>query len=106
MPKAVMVSHDNIIFESTNAIRMLADYCGNGKDVNGKTDYEERILSYLPLSHVAGMMVDIICPVAMTADEACGGKCYTTVSFARPYDLKLGTISMRLKEVQPTMFLG
>ena len=57
------------------------------------------------------MMVDIVCPVVMTASKDSSdtpyiGKCYTSVSFARPYDLKLGTIAKRLQAVQPTMFLG
>ena len=41
---------------------------------------EERVLSYLPLSHVAGMLVDIIMPLAMTATRP-GWQC---ASFARP----------------------
>ena len=47
---------------------------------------EERVISYLPLSHVAGMLVDIINPLVLTAI----GPSWTSVSFARPYDLKLG----------------
>jgi long-chain-fatty-acid--CoA ligase ACSBG len=103
-PKAVMVSHDNIFFESCTVLNLLADKVGNGFDLQGNPDDEERIISYLPLSHVAGMMVDIVCPVAMTARRE--SPSYCTVSFARPYDLKLGTLAMRLQSVRPTMFLG
>merc|ERR1719162_654144 len=63
---------------------------------------QDRILSYLPLSHVAGMMVDIVTPVVM-ANRFEG---YTTFYFARPYDLKLGTIKDRLCAARPTLFLG
>ena len=103
-PKAVMVSHDNIFFESCTVLNLLADRVGNGYDLQGNPDDEERIISYLPLSHVAGMMVDIVCPVALTARHE--SPSYCTVSFARPYDLKLGTLAVRLQSVRPTMFLG
>ena len=63
---------------------------------------EERIISYLPLSHVAGMMVDIVCPIVGAAFK----EGYACNYFARPYDLKVGTIGDRLKAVKPTMFLG
>ena len=60
------------------------------------------IISYLPLSHVAGMMVDIVCPIVGAAVM----KSWVTVYFARPYDLKAGTIGDRLRGVRPTVFLG
>ena len=50
--KAVMISHDNIIFESFCLAQLLHDEVDFGKG-------QERILSYLPLSHVAGFMVGI-----------------------------------------------
>jgi len=92
-PKAVMCSHDNFLFESRMVLYMLKNIIGQG---------EERLISYLPLSHVAGMMVDIICPVVGAAFS----KGFFTVYFARPYDLKDGTIGARLTFVKPTMFLG
>ena len=56
-PKAVMITHDNILFEAKNAIEAIDESRGGITAApNG-----DRILSYLPLSHVAGMMVDIIC---------------------------------------------
>jgi len=66
------------------------------------TASEERVLSYLPLSHVAGMLVDIVIPMYMTAKRP-GWSC---AFFARPYDLKAGSVGDRLRAVQPTMFLG
>ena len=62
----------------------------------------ERILSYLPLSHVAGMMVDIIMPLYSTAYLPAT----MNVSFARVYDLKAGSLKDRLQSVKPTLFLG
>jgi long-chain-fatty-acid--CoA ligase ACSBG len=92
-PKAVMISHDNIIFEVENVIKIIP---------NGRDDCEERMLSFLPLSHVAGMMVDIIAPMVITSK----GGSWGTVYFARNYDLSKGTVADRLRCVKPTLFLG
>jgi len=94
-PKAVMISHDNILWEAQNAASQI-----NGMGIDEAQP--DRIISYLPLSHVAGMMVDIVCPLVVTALMPS----YTTVYFARPYDLKAGTIGDRLRGVEPTLFLG
>jgi len=94
-PKAVMISHDNIVFEAFNAASLIK---GFAQDPNEG----DRIISYLPLSHVAGMMVDIVCPIVGAAVM----KSWVTVHFARPYDLKAGTIGDRLRGVRPTVFLG
>merc|ERR1739846_19554 len=63
---------------------------------------EERVLSYLPLSHIVGLMVDIgsqiIASSLLPANIA--------VFFARPYDLKAGSLGDRLRICQPTIFLG
>lgn len=93
-PKAVMISHDSITYEAVVATTMM--------DGIGTTAEEERLLSYLPLTHVAGMLVDIIMPLVFTAQT----KCWVSVGFARPYDLKLGSIAMRLNAIKPTVFLG
>merc|ERR1719267_86705 len=93
-----MISHDNVIYESTAVFDLLATYVTNHK----KNAQQERILSYLPLSHVAGMMVDIVAPVSLTATSPS----YQTVYFARPYDLKVGAIKDRLQVAKPTVFLG
>eukprot|EP00467_Chlorarachnion_reptans_P011450 CAMPEP_0114506266 /NCGR_PEP_ID=MMETSP0109-20121206/11333_1 /TAXON_ID=29199 /ORGANISM="Chlorarachnion reptans, Strain CCCM449" /LENGTH=747 /DNA_ID=CAMNT_0001684837 /DNA_START=126 /DNA_END=2369 /DNA_ORIENTATION=- len=95
-PKAVMVSHDNILWEG-HAVMSQVDVIGAKKE-------EERSISYLPLSHVAGMMVDIICPIFLTGSDMNPG--WFCVHFARPYDLKIATIVERFKAVRPTMFLG
>ena len=93
-PKAVMISHDNIIFETRAALMSIQVCC--------VAPEEERIISYLPLSHVAGMMVDIIVPL-ISAAEMAG---WMSVNFARVYDLKASSIVERFSVVRPTMFLG
>merc|ERR1719317_535284 len=61
-PKAVMISHDNVLFESSLVLRVLSRETGLAQ-----TAKEERNLSFLPLSHVAGMMVDIVMPLVLTS---------------------------------------
>jgi long-chain-fatty-acid--CoA ligase ACSBG len=89
-----MITHDNLISEAYMAGLQMPGVCVK--------EEEERVLSYLPLSHVAGMLVDIIMPLAMTATRP-GWQC---ASFARPYDLKVGSVGDRLRAVRPTLFLG
>lgn len=97
-PKAVMCSHDNIVFEARTLFNRDMHLVGGlGDDAE-----EERLLSYLPLSHVAGMMVDVIAPLAVAAFSP-GWVCLT---FARPYDLSAGSLGDRLRAVTPTIFLG
>lgn len=55
----------------------------------------DRIISYLPLSHIAAQLLDIHCPL-MT-----GTQCF----FAMPDALR-GSIGVTLKEVKPTVFFG
>lgn len=96
-PKAVMISHDNIIFESFCLGQMLYETVGMAREPK-----QERIVSYLPLSHVAGFMVDVCSPMVTTATKPG----WVTTYFARNYDLKAGTIKDRLVAARPTMFLG
>lgn len=95
-PKAVMISHDNLVYESSAVCDMLVKSVGFGADEG------ERIVSYLPLSHVAGMMVDVVAPILFTALHPS----FETTFFARPYDLKAGSVKDRLCAARPTMFLG
>jgi len=92
-PKAVMISHDNLLFAGSvffNVAKL------------GQTEKEHRIISYLPLSHIAAMMLDTVAPMYMTARAPA----WCSVAFARPYDLKAGSIGDRLRSVKPTIFLG
>lgn len=95
-PKAVMVTHDNLVFEART---VMFEGVSN---VAAKDTDEERIISYLPLSHIAGQMLDIMSSVAITALRPG----YCQVFFARSYDLKVGTLAERLRMVKPTVFLG
>lgn len=96
-PKAVMVSHDNIVYESHTVFSNLVKSCGFAANAE-----EERILSYLPLSHVAGMLVDFTGQLIISSMFPAR----SAVFFARPYDLKVGTIKDRLSIARPTAFLG
>ena len=83
-PKAVMISHDNLCWTAQN---VLDNYL--------HLSHEERIVSYLPLSHVAGQLIDIYLTMFI-------GSC---AYFAQPDALK-GTLTNTLKEVRPTFFFG
>jgi len=103
-PKAVMVSNDNIIWESI----AVFDHMFN--NMSGSLPENFRVLSYLPLSHVAAQMLDLVCPLVITAaGEGYGpsflSKMYYTTWFARPDALK-GTLKNSLVACKPTIFLG
>jgi len=83
-PKAVMISHDNITWTAQNII-----------DHYIYLNHEDRVVSYLPLSHIAAQLIDIYCVLIL------GGCVY----FAQPDALK-GTLTVTLKEVKPTFFFG
>jgi long-chain-fatty-acid--CoA ligase ACSBG len=83
-PKAVMISHDNLCWTAQN---VLEHYL--------RLNHEERIVSYLPLSHVAGQLIDIYLTMFV------GGCAY----FAQPDALK-GTLTVTMKDVRPTFFFG
>lgn len=85
LPKGVMLSHDNIIWTTKTVCDMVG--------VNATTI--EKIVSYLPLSHVAAQMMDIYMPLV------CAGETW----FAQPTALK-GTLINSLNDAKPTIFLG
>ncbi|CAD8094982.1 unnamed protein product [Paramecium sonneborni] len=82
-PKGVMLSHDNYMFTVAQHLKKY------------KIDDEIRIVSYLPLSHVAAQLVDIV------GIFRWGGHLY----YANP-DALQGSLIVTLKEVRPTFFLG
>lgn len=90
-PKAVMLSHDNASWTS-GCIYSLLDTWG---------DSNERIVSYLPLSHIAAQLEDIFFPIFTTAN--C--KSSASVWFARPDALK-GSLKDTLAQARPTFFFG
>lgn len=84
-PKGVMLTHDNLTWDSyTIAMRLPCFVPGN-----------ETIVSFLPLSHVAAQMVDIIMTLTFGV----------TVYFADKDALK-GTLVNTLQEARPTRLLG
>ena len=104
-PKAVMISHDNMIYESAASTRQI--FVQSGKSI----PKELRIVSYLPLSHVAAQMLDIATPMVLTGFgyEGYGPSefhhCWYTTWFADPNALK-GTLPLTLAACRPTAFLG
>jgi long-chain-fatty-acid--CoA ligase ACSBG len=86
-PKAVMISHDNVTWMIATVI---LNYLGRG-DL-GPTD---KIISYLPLSHIAAQVIDI------HATMFFGGCTY----FAQPDALK-GSLTVSMRDVKPSFFFG
>jgi long-chain-fatty-acid--CoA ligase ACSBG len=82
-PKGVMLSHDNVVYEG-KAVVQLHKFPKGG-----------RVLSYLPLSHIAGQMVDIYAMLAL------GGTTYCADN-----KVMKGTLPDNLNWCKPTMFLG
>ena len=79
-----MLSHDSITFSAD--VNSSLHAWGQG---------QERVVSYLPLSHIAGMMHDIYYPI-----NKAGTACY-----ADPNALK-GTLIENLQYYKPTKFFG
>jgi long-chain-fatty-acid--CoA ligase ACSBG len=82
-PKGVMLSNDNLVWMG----RRLAD--------TYNATFVDYHISYLPLSHIAGQMVDIVIP-------AING---SLVYFAQP-DAIRGTLKDTILEVRPTIFFA
>lgn len=83
-PKAVMISHDNYTWTSSTTINKYNLEYG-----------KEKIVSFLPLSHVAAQIIDVVSSLYL------GMQIY----FAEPTALQ-GTIIDTLKEVRPTLFFS
>lgn len=77
-PKACMLSHDNMVWTVTSCFENLI---GQGE----KLTPDDRIVSYLPLSHIAGLVFDVI------SQALSGNKVY----YARP-DALQGSIVLTL----------
>ncbi|OQS07070.1 long-chain-fatty-acid-CoA ligase [Thraustotheca clavata] len=87
-PKAVMLSHDNITWTIASTLKQFEN---GGVTINSNS----RMVSYLPLSHVAAQLLDIHLPIASGVQ----------IYFAQPDALK-GSLGATLKEVRPTIFFG
>ncbi|KAL7051846.1 hypothetical protein ACKWTF_004659 [Chironomus riparius] len=84
-PKGAMMSHDNVMFNLKNVIKT---YQLNHTNI-------EVTVSYLPLSHVAGSMIDVFLTISIAG----------TVYFADKKALK-GTLINTLLAARPTFFFG
>ena len=82
--QGVMLSHDSIVFGARET-----------STLHEWTPTEERIVSYLPLSHIAGMMFDIYYPMSQAS----------TTCFADSNALK-GTLIENLKYYKPTRYIS
>ncbi|XP_023172281.1 very long-chain-fatty-acid--CoA ligase bubblegum [Drosophila hydei] len=85
MPKGVMLSHDNISYDTR----------GIGKGLEKIVYGGESMVSYLPLSHVAAQVVDIYTVASMAG----------CIWFADKDALK-GTLVKTLQDARPTRFIG
>ena len=85
-PKGVMLSHHNILWTIETVL--------NEVGITG--DEPKRVLSYLPLSHVAAQMIDMYTALVV------GGETW----FARRTDLSKGTLGETLRVVRPHIFIG
>ena len=83
-----MLSHDNLVWTVGSAFNQLT---GSGESFTE----EERIVSYLPLSHIAGLILDVL------SHTYVGFKVY----FAKP-DALQGTLVLTLQWARPTYFLA
>jgi long-chain-fatty-acid--CoA ligase ACSBG len=82
-PKAVMISHDNLVWTAKNIVTLF------------EFTEDDTGCSYLPLSHIAAQILDLVGPMT----------CGAGVWFAQPDALK-GSLVDTLKEVRPTLFFG
>ncbi|CAK0869606.1 unnamed protein product, partial [Prorocentrum cordatum] len=92
-PKAVMICHENYMAQGRTVFQQL----GSKMD-----PVHNRIISFLPLSHVAASLFD--CMVPVYGRVVAGLK--HTVYFTRPYDLKEMTLAQRIGFVEPTAFFA
>lgn len=85
-PKAVMITNDNVTWTVRTVLRVTP---------KGYMDNSDMMISYLPLSHIAAQLIDMLSPLESGAQ----------IYFAQPDALK-GSLGQTLKEVRPTIFFG
>ena len=83
-PKGVMISHDNYTWTAQNWVNSFKF-----------STEKEKFMSYLPLSHVAAQIVDIVTALLIAAE----------VIFADPNVLQ-GSLIENLLEIRPSYFFG
>jgi long-chain-fatty-acid--CoA ligase ACSBG len=92
-PKGVLLSQDALTWSATQVAKELLT-----KDVD-----HMRIVSYLPLNHIAGQMLDIVAPLYISSRLS--GE-YCTTFFPAICFLKKTCFKEQLKDASPTLFLG
>jgi len=88
-PKGCMLSHDNCVWE---CIPLMETW---GREDASMVGPQNRTVSYLPLSHIAGLSVDVLCHMYQGHE----------VYFARP-DALQGTLVQTLTWARPTSFFA
>jgi long-chain-fatty-acid--CoA ligase ACSBG len=83
-PKAVMISHDNVTW-TTRCVFETVMEC----------NHEDRIVSFLPLSHIAAQVMDMHGPMHIGAK-----------TFFAQTDAMKGTLKDTLIDCEPTIFFG
>ena len=91
-PKGVMLSHDNIVFNGSSA---ATDVLNGLTGENAIIPEEMKLVSYLPLSHIAGLQFDITNQVFFQCQ----------LFFAKP-DALQGTLVESLQWARPTLFMA
>eukprot|EP01065_Artemidia_motanka_P045085 TRINITY_DN6541_c0_g1_i1.p1 TRINITY_DN6541_c0_g1~~TRINITY_DN6541_c0_g1_i1.p1 ORF type:complete len:643 (+),score=163.19 TRINITY_DN6541_c0_g1_i1:184-2112(+) len=81
LPKGCMLSHDNVLWASHKAFHVYEGKLGS-----------ERCVSYLALSHIAALLVDVIVQLQH------GGHCH--------FAAQRGDLMQSLDDVRPTIFFG
>ena len=94
-PKAVMISHDNATWTA------LVTWSVMLADVDGLLCEEAHSVSYLPLSHIAAQMLDIIMPVFAAAYLE-----FNLVVYCADKNALKGTLRDTLLRARPTFFFG
>lgn len=85
LPKAVMLSHDNILHGARSACNVLCTDGGN----------ETRSLSYLPMNHTTSQLTDIFMPII-----------YGSSTFIADRNCLKNTLVDNLKACRPTFLVG
>jgi len=94
MPKGVMLSQDSVTWSAKNLTEEVFTKPAPGGQI--------RIVSYLPLNHVAGQMLDILGPLYLSSKK---GQ-YVTVYFPATCYLKKTCFKEQLVDARPVLFLG
>ena len=92
-PKGVMISHDNALWTCESGLAHHPELADEGIHC--------RMVSFLPLSHIAAQVTDIFSPVFYAAKTGLPSCTY----FARPDALK-GSLRDTMLLVRPTLFFG